>query len=474
MISAIIAALLLLLAGLPLALALPGGTRRVHAILGEAYLLGVGAAWLVLLALSMMGVGWSRITVLVGLAVVVAIALTRVIPSVERGTWAGGAPLHVPVAPPTQVARSTLGMTAVVDLFTLILIGGHALLATAAPPFENDYLLIWGVKARVFFAAHGIDWHFLQAPLNVTSHPDYPLLVPFVYDVQALVHGAWTDQWLGLTTFLFGLAALLAIRGLLADDLPRLHRAVTTLIVMPVLFSPYIGLAEGPLIAYATVGMLYVRRGVRRQVSATGDSSPEGTAAPTPDTRHPTPASDVLRGAIFLGLAASAKNEGLALIGAVVLAMIAARAVRLLPSLWPAFAIAFPWVAIHRLRGLTVDLAAEGIGSRLAGSLGNAGTVIRVMAAHPVGQPLFWAGAAVACALGLRRIAGRERFLTVAIALQLLVLIGVYFITPRGLTWHVETSWDRVVRQLMPAVAVLAMLAVCDVIASATEKPQCR
>ena len=143
-------------------------------------------------------------------------------------------------------------------------------------------------------------------------------------------------------------------------------------------------------------------------------------------------------------------------------------------SLWPACAIALPWVVIHRLRGLTVDLAAEGIGSRLTGSLANAGTVIRVMAAHPVGQPLFWAGAAVACVLGVRRIAGRERFLTVAIAVQLLVLIGVYFITPRGLTWHVETSWDRVVRQLMPAVAVLAMLAVCDVIASATEKPQCR
>jgi hypothetical protein len=441
MTSALLAALLLVLAGLPLALALPGGTRRVHALLGEAYLLGAGAVWLVLLALSLTGVGWSRLTLLVGLALLAAIA----------GAW-------LAISPPSNAEEGGLiarhgwvGLPSVVDLFTLLLLGGHALLATVAPPFENDYLLLWGVKARVFFAAHGIDWRFLETPLNVTTHPDYPLLVPFVYDVQAILHGAWIDQGLGLTTFLFGLAALLAIRGLLADELPKLARAIATAIVMPVVFSPYIGLAEGPLIAYATVGLLYVRRGIR-------------------DARR----ADVLRGALFLGLAASAKNEGLAFIGAVVLGMLAAKAFRLLPGLWPAIAIAVPWVVIHRLRGLTVDLAAEGIGTRLAGSLANAATVIRVLAAHPVGQPLFWAGAAVACALGVRRIAGRERFLTVAIAVQLLVLIGIYFITPRGLTWHVETSWDRVVRQLMPAVAVLAILAVYDVIASAAEKPQCR
>src|SRR5215212_7711096 len=36
-----------------------------------------------------------------------------VIPSVERGTWVGGARNRRPAAPPAQVPRSTLGMTSI-------------------------------------------------------------------------------------------------------------------------------------------------------------------------------------------------------------------------------------------------------------------------------------------------------------------------------------------------------------------------
>jgi hypothetical protein len=187
--------------------------------------------------------------------------------------------------------------------------GGHFLLATAAPPVESDYLLIWGVKARMFLAAAGIDWSYLEAPLNGPSHPDYPLHLPLLYDVYALVHGSWPEAWTGFPTFAFGFAALLAVRGLLADELPKLARVVATLILMPLLFSPFIGIGEAPLIAYAAIGVLYVKRGVAQS------------------SRH-----EIITGAVFLGLAAWSKNEGLSLIGAVVIGMIVARRFGLLPA----------------------------------------------------------------------------------------------------------------------------------------------
>jgi hypothetical protein len=58
-------------------------------------------------------------------------------------------------------------------------------------------------------------------------------------------------------------SALLVIRALLADEMPKLARAAATLIVMPLVFSPYFGLPEGVLVAYGTLGLLFLRRAVR-------------------------------------------------------------------------------------------------------------------------------------------------------------------------------------------------------------------
>lgn len=429
MISALLTTLLLVIVGLPIALALPARARHWHALVGEAYLLGAGAATLALLAMSGLGIAWSRFSLFIASGVVITVAAA--IAARRR---------------PVRVAAPRLGAANLIDVVTATLAGGHLLLATVAAPIENDYLLIWGVKARMFLAARGIDWAWLEAPLNVPSHPDYPLLVPLLYDVHALVKGGWPEASVGFATFACGFAALLALRGLLADEMPKLARALTTLILMPLLFSPYIGIAEGPLIAYATIGVLYVRRGA----IAVGRGS----------------RAEVLTGAVFLGLAAWTKNEGLSLIAVIAIALIVSRRIRLLPALLPAAAIALPWLIVHRMHGLTVDLSEAGAGERMLARLADPIPILSSLFGRS-GMPLiFWLGVAVAVAIGFRKLVTEERFLATATVLQLLVYVAVYFMTPRDLTWHIETSWDRVLRQIMPLITLVAIMPTAAVIGS--------
>jgi hypothetical protein len=385
-------------------------TPRHHlaTVLGETYLIAMGAAALLLLALSIAGIPWSRGALLIGMLVLAVIALLRT-----------KASIYVP----------PLSWWNLVDLVTVALIAGYARLALAAPPLENDYLLIWGVKAKGFFFARAIDWSYLEAPLNIDSHPDYPLLSPFVFDVHALIAGGWNDRWLGIVNVMFGIAALLVVRGLLYDEVATPMRVIASAVLMPLVFSPYIGLAEGPLIAFALAGLLRIRRG------------------------------DTIRGAVFLGFAAFTKNEGLALIAAVAVALMLAKRWRELPKLGPAIAIALPWHLLRSLHELpAVDLVQSGMVARLFARLADPSPILAAMKRHPVGSLWFWLGVVLACLIGFRDVIGRERFLTVAILVQLVFFVGAFFVSPKDLDWHVQWAWERIVRQMMPALALLAML----------------
>jgi MFS family permease len=236
------------------------------------------------------------------------------------------------------------------------------------------------------------------------------------------------------------------VRGLLADDLPPLARSAATLMLMPFLFSPFIGIAEGPLVAYATVGVLHVRRGLRQ--SSRGD---------------------VLLGAVLLGFAAWCKNEGLALVFSVAVGMALVRAWRMLPLLWPALAIPLPWILLHRMHGLRVDLAEGGALERLMPRLADPWPVIAGLLARTGMSEWFWLGIALALLLGLRRLAAEERFLLAVVALQVCIYVGVYFTTPRDLNWHIVTSWHRVLLQVMPLI-VIALFPTFSVIASLTRR----
>ena len=393
--------------------------------IAEAWLLLTGAAALVLLGASIAGIPWSPWLLVLALPVLwVVFRRPSALHGLESASSRSGARV----------------VSILADVFTVALIGGYTRLAAAAPPFENDYLLIWGVKGKEFFFERGIDWSWLEAPLNHTAHSDYPVLLPLVYDAFALLAGAWPDRWLGLVTAAYGVAALLVVRGALDEEIPRPWPALATAALMPLVFSPYVGLAEAPVIAYGLAGLLFIRRGA------------------------------TLRGAVYLGLAAFTKNEGLTLIIATAIALVAARRSRELPRLWPALAIPLPWLVLRHLHHLQNDLMISGVVDRLLGRLADPWPVFAAMGRHPAGTLLFWAGAAVALLLGWRRLVGEERFFTVAVTVQLAFFIAAYFVSPRELEWHVQWSWERIVRQVMPAVALLAVLVHQDLVARTQER----
>jgi hypothetical protein len=308
-----------------------------------------------------------------------------------------------------------------------------------AEPSDYDYISQWGLKAKEFFLARGINWTYLQATLNPNVHSDYPPLVPLVYDVQAILAGAWPDRWIGMMNVAYGCAALLIVRGFLAEELDQLASAACTFVLMPILFSPYIGLAEGPLVAYTTAAILFIRRGVRSFSKA-----------------------DVLMGAIYLGCAASCKLEGLMLIPMIVIAMLAARAMRLLPQLWPAVLIPVPWMILRRVHGFETDHLKGGIIERLMERLQDPAPIFAALLKYPAGRPLFWIAIAVACLAGVRYVVTAERFLAVTAALQPLIYFTVYFISPHEMEWLVRWSWGRVLRQAMPALTLLAFFAIAS------------
>src|SRR5437899_2814276 len=106
-----------------------------------------------------------------------------------------------------------------------------------------------------------------------------------------LVIGEWNDRLPSLFYPLIAGAVLLLIQSLLTDELKSAHLAAfATLALASPIATPWIGLGEGPFIAFAIAALLLIRR------------------------------DSVTAGALLLGCAALTKNEGIALIVATLIA----------------------------------------------------------------------------------------------------------------------------------------------------------
>jgi len=395
----------------------------MNRFLAEVWLLGAGAVALVLFAASLMHVPWGRWMVVAAVIAVLAVAWGRREGARPAGVDAASAPF---------------------DAVAILAILGYARYATLAPTPEVDFIMFWGMKAKQYAFARGIDWAFLQNPFNQFAHTDYPPLVTLLFDAQTLLVGAWPDRWLGVINVAFGVATLLMLRWFLAEETEtRWLRALATLAFITSAFSPWLGLAEGPLIAYGTTGLLFIRRG------------------------------DVARGAVYLGLAANCKNEGLTLIAAAAIALVAAGAWRSVARLWPAAAIAAPWLMARSLHGLHGDLVTPGAAERAIAHLHNLGPMFSAMARYSLGKSVLWSGIALALVVGAPRIVRRERFLAIAIVVQIAFFLAAYIVTPHDVTWHVRWSWERLVAQLGAAIVFLAMVSVLPLVEK-TVRPAAR
>lgn len=413
---------LALLAGWPLtrlARGIPGRGARA----GLALLIGCGAVSLVLYALSGFGIAWSRTSIVAAVALLTAVA------------W------MVP-RPPEDVARPVRPRALAIPFLAMaaIVVAGHAVYATTGPRTESDFLEIWGLKGRVFYEARSIDWSFLANETTFHNHADYPPLLPLLFAAAATLRGGWEDPELGLFFTAFGAALLLIAEGWLR----RRHggswmTGVAVLALTPLALSPWIGIGEGPLLAYGSAALLLI-------VESLEEGSRRG----------------MLTAGVLLGFAALTKNEGIAMIVAAALAVVlGSRSQRReVLHLWPAVAMTALWMVPSAVAGLATDLAAGNPAARLLSRLRDPRPILELMAAHSAWRPLFWAGLAlgIAATFGKKLIA--ERLPLIFVAAQIAIYVAAYAATPHDLTWHVRWSWER----LLSHVAFLLTLAILSAI----------
>lgn len=406
---------LALIAGIPAA-RLADRDAPLFRLIGEAMLLGIAICAAVLFAMSCLGAAWTFTRASVAV-LSIAIALTLAC----RPRPIRVEPLHW------------------FDLLTIATLAGYALFATIAAPPEIDFIANWGLKAATFAHHGGIDWSFLRNPWYRWDHPDYPPLLPLVFDFMTLASGRWTPEILGLANPFFALGLILILRSLLADEMrsPRIA-SLATLAIAPLAMAPWLGIAEGPLIAFGTAGVLLARRKLM---------------APA---------------ALFLGCAAMSKNEGTALLIAVLAGLIAARRWRDPLRLWPALAIAAPWYVARVVFSLGTDIASGPVLARALARLRAPGELVAAFATYRTGLPLLWIGIAAGVILGIR-FAGDEIFVLGSMAVQYLFYFGAYLVTEKDVGWHIRWSWERLAAQGM---ATLAFVAVVLLYRAATEPRQ--
>ena len=379
--------------------------RRV----GESLLIGIGVCAAMLAVLP-----WSRWVI--GAAVLlIAVVTFAAAKSVVPPASAAG--------PPAARWRHLLLAIPLIPLL------GYALYATLAPPPEFDYLADWGLKARAFFEIRGIDWQLLGRAIPRDTHPDYPLLLPLIYDVIAVVRNGWSDAHLGIVHVVFAAALLLVIHGAAIEETrSRIAAAFITFALVPLAATPWIGMAEGPFIAYGTAALLVIRRG------------------------------DLTIGAILLGLAASTKNEGLTLIAAAAIGLLCAGRKRDVIRLWPAIAIPMPWLIVRSLHDLPTDIVTGSVFDRVAAHLRDPRPLITALSSVSLGKPLFWIALAAGIVIAARTLVTRERFILVALLIQFGCYVAAYVASPYDIAWHVTYSWERLVAHLTPALTYVVLV----------------
>jgi hypothetical protein len=385
---------LFILAGAPAA-RLADREAPLLRFLGESLLLGIAICTGVLYAMSLLGIAWNLPATLAILAVI-TIAFFAL--ATRRCGWS-----------------MTIERPHLFDLLTIATLAGYALFATAGPPSDNDFLAIWGLKAAAFAQHGGIDWSFLRSEWYRWDHPDYPLLLPLAFDFMTLVARVWQPETLTLLYPALAAAILLIVRSLSADEFASpLFASLATAGIAPLAMSPWIGIAEAPLIAFGTAAILLARR--RRMTISS----------------------------LFLGCAAMTKNEGLALLAAVALALLLTRRFRDVARLWPSVLIVLPWLIARTAHSLTSDVTAGPMFARVFSRLQNPRELVSALGTYKTGEPLLWVGIAVALLLAIC-FAAEEAFAVGVVAVQVLFYLGAYISTQRDIAWHVRWSWERVV-----------------------------
>ena len=402
---------------------------------------GLMALHLLLGLLQLAGIPWNPLSVAI---LLVASILCSLLPGRGRERKIGPEEESLPFRPSWGDGLAFLGVLGFAA-------AGWTLRAT-----HPDFIYHWGVKAKRFLLAGGIDWSYLARPWNHYTHPDYPRLVSELHALAALpAHslqpGSFEEPALLLGSAVFLLGAVIGLREALARS------------------------GAGPLtVQGGTAGLGLGLGGFAIGMQQAGGADLPLTLAltvalPPLLTREPKPGDDLALG-IAAAFAAASKIEGVVLaafLGALYLlrswrderwrqgrsrrrwAAASALAGRVL--LPPVF-IVLPWLAANLHHGL---FQAANTGAprweRWPAILRAAGDAL---GADP------WHGAAwLVLAAPLLLVPKTTRLLAGVVLLQMVFYLWIYLTMTGDVALLVWLSLPRLVLPLVPAVMVGLLVA---------------
>ena len=138
---------------------------------------------------------------------------------------------------------------------------------------------------------------------------------------------------------------------------------------------------------------------------------------------------------------------------AAIIATAATQGVKRAIKLWPAIAIALPWLIARWTHQIPTDLAQGSMITRVIEHIKHPDEYAQLLV---IGNPLMWIGVALSIVCAWRRWK-RERFLLLVVALQLSFYLLAYLVTPLDLEFHIKWSWDRLVSHIEPVIVFIAL-----------------
>ncbi len=396
------ASLLLVAFGLPLARSfdLPG--RIAVAFAGGTVIAGT-----LMFAMSVLGLKWSRASLLIPATGMLLWALLR---------WA---PLRWP---PLR-----WGSTWLLLIFALAVYG-----AATARMTSGDLLYFWGPKAIHFFEARAIDVEFLRFPHYYLMHPDYPPLQPLALVWSSVMTGRFS--WWGaiLLAPLYLMAAVLAFRSLAA---PRLGAekatAYAALLAALLTFGFTAGRAAGGadpmLLMFEVIALSALTFGAGREAT--------------------------IIAAVALAGAAFTKVEGSAFVVAIVIALLFVNR-RAVAAALPAVILIGSWILFARHHGL-LDSYARAEKPLLFDRLGHVLYMGGWQASYRV-MYLPWIAALGPLAFG--RSFRRAALPLIVAALSLGYTVFFYLHEPEPL-WWIRASAERVLLTTLSCLVVASAAA---------------
>lgn len=342
-------------------------------------------------------------------------------------------------------------------LFVIVSQVAYAFIYSLSMPLSGwDAWFIWFLKARVFFIDKGVSAVFLTDPLYSQAHPDYPLMVPLAVSWIYTAAGRAYEQF-GKVIYPLQFASMLIVfnyaagrvsdkrTGLLFTALLSLtpfllaHAGGLPVKIGGLYTGDFTGYSDLALSAYFMAGgaflFLYMKEGVR---------------------------AHLVLASLMFAVSAWTKNEGITFAGFSFLLLIVFLVVERRSSardivyfLIPLFVFVLPWTVYKSAHGLTSEYVGNLSLSVFTGNLGRLAAIIptalKFMFTQVALLNFAWWAYLASTLLNFRN-AGAVRLLTLhaLLLLQLGAYIFVYIITPVDINWHLLTSLDRLILQLLP------------------------